>query len=399
MKKYFLSLCCIAAISGCGNTILSSSGSTDDTAVLSTNADICLGNGITIDYRFDNARVDDCVIYDSRVTLTITPENQPINNSPWYAFKVSSEAKRDIDVVINYVGGDHRYSPKKSVDGKYWQPLTFKSTKKQLRFSVTASPTPLFIAGQELVTNQAYDTWMHSHKQSPDVVVSSLGTSTKGRNIGMMEITQPNNKEWLVVLGRMHPPEVTGALALFPFVDNMLSNKGREFRQRFNILVIPNVNPDGVADGNWRHNAKGVDLNRDWNAFKQVESRLIRDKLNAIVADGGKIVFALDFHSTHKDVFYTMPSDYGLNPPLLVEHWLAQLAAEMPQFKVRQQPGTSPNKGVFKQYIADTFNVHAITYEMGDNTNRAVINEVAINANDTLMMQLLDTPANKFYGQ
>lgn len=404
MKKNFFSIGCIAigcivAVVGCSNTLphVADSRQTAATQLLSSH-DICQGHGITIDYRFDNARVNDCLINDSRVTLTITPENEPINNSPWYAFRASSESPMQINVLIKYVGGNHRYSPKMSTDGKLWQPIKHKSTKNKLRFSLNTTPAPIFVAGQELVTNQAYHTWMGRHAASSNVRVTSLGKSTNGRDIGMMEITQPTNKEWLVVLGRMHPPEVTGALALFPFVDNMLGGKGAEFINRFNILVIPNVNPDGVAEGHWRHNAKGVDLNRDWKAFKQVESRLIRDKLNAIEADGGNIVFALDFHSTHKDIFYTMPSNYGLHPPHLVEQWLAQLADKIPTFKVRQQPGNNPNKGVFKQYIADTFKVHAITYEMGDSTDRAVINKVAIKANDTLMKQLLATPAVKFNG-
>jgi len=196
------------------------------------------------------------------------------------------------------------------------------------------------------------------------------------------------------VLGRMHPPELTGALALFPFVENLIADQA--FRERFNVLVIPNLNPDGVAMGNWRHNANGIDLNRDWKQFKQVESRLVRDKLNAITHAGDKIVFALDFHSTHKDIFYTMPSSYGLNPPHFVENWLGALEKSAAPFVVRQQPGNNPDKGVFKQYIADTFKVHAITYEMGDNTDRAVIDDIAKQASRTLMDTLMTTSPHKF---
>ena len=230
--------------------------------------------------------------------------------------------------------------------------------------------------------------------------VSMLGHSTEKRPIYQLESFSSSN-EWVVIAGRMHPPEVTGALALFPFVQELLFNEniGDNFRKRFNLLVIPNLNPDGVEQGNWRHNSKGVDLNRDWKKFEQQETRLVHQKLQQIINGGGKVVFAIDFHSTGKDIFYTMPADYGVQPPMLVENWLNQLDAEMPNFEVIIKPGNNPDKGVFKQYIADTYGVQAITYEMGDNTERKKILAIAKKASQLLMQKLLDTPALKFYPQ
>jgi len=359
----------------------------------------CSASQFHIDYDFDNARVNDCqVVRDNHIVITITPENSPINNSAWYAFKASSLTQKQVNVTINYQGGDHRYAPKLSADGKEWQALEHQSSKDSLQFSLNLSATPVYVAGQEIITNDDYQTWLAKKGQQSHVNFSVLGQSTQGRDIGMLEITQPKNKEWLVVLGRMHPPEVTGALALFPFVEQLLEEgaAAAAFRGRFNILVVPNLNPDGVAMGNWRHNANGVDLNRDWKSFKQVETQLVRDKLNSIVASGERLVFALDFHSTHRDIFYTMPSDYGLNPPHLVENWLNGLASTVAPFVVEQKPGNNPDKGVFKQYIADIFSVHAITYEMGDSTERRTIKAIAQHASDALMTTLLSTPSADF---
>ncbi|MGB0834640.1 MAG: M14-type cytosolic carboxypeptidase [Psychrobium sp.] len=352
----------------------------------------CSSLGIFVEYGFDNALVNDCEITANKVSLTITPENTPINDSAWYAFKISSARVQNTEIEINYQAGSHRYAPKVSDNLKSWRELEYTSTKAQLTFTVETSQQARYIAGQEIVDNHAYQQWIEQYRHREDIVVASLGKSIQGREIIALEIANANNnaneKEWLIVLGRMHPPEVTGALALFPFVDVLLSEQGQAFRERFNILVVPNLNPDGVANGHWRHNADGVDLNRDWKSFKQVETRLVRNKLNQITNRGDKIAFAVDFHSTHRDVFYTLPSDYGIKPPLLVEQWLAQLAQEVPQFTVNNKPGTS-NIGVFKQFIADTYKVHAITYEMGDNTNRQVIEDVAKAASKTLMDNLL----------
>jgi len=388
MKKLFLVATVLFGLIACSSQPIT-------TAVVGA----CQQADISIDYQFDNARVNGCTISgDNRVTIMIAPENTPINNSPWYAFKASSSVSKQITVVIDYTGGDHRYAPKMSTDGKHWQTIKHAVRRGKLQFKLDIGVVPILVAGQEIISNAAYESWMSTLANNTAVTYSVLGKSTQGRDIGQLEITQAGNKEWLILLGRMHPPEVTGALAMIPFVENVLadSEQAAKFRRRFNILVVPNLNPDGVALGNWRHNANGVDLNRDWKHFKQIEARLVRDKLQAITARGDNIVFAADFHSTHKDIFYTMPVSYGLNPPSLVKEWLDQLSDTAKPFVVRQQPGNNPDKGVFKQYIADTYQVHAITYEMGDNTNRGVIKAIAKQASDGLMDKLLSTDAREF---
>ncbi len=389
MKKLFLCSSLLLVLLGCNNIPTTTS-----------TIDECQQYGINIDHSFENARVNGCTISaDNQVTIKITPENEPINNSPWYAFKASSTQNKQISVFIDYKGGDHRYSPKVSIDGEHWHPIKHSLRRGKLKFKLDIGSTPIIVAGQEIITNSAYDGWMKELANDPSVTYSILGKSTQGRDIGQLEVTQPGNKEWLILTGRMHPPEVTGALAMLPFVENILGNSEQAiaFRARFNLLVLPNLNPDGVALGNWRHNANGVDLNRDWRGFKQIEARLVHDKLQAITTSGGNIVFAADFHSTHKDIFYTMPSSYGLNPPHLVEEWLGELERVANPFVVRQKPGNNPDKGVFKQYIADTYKVHAITYEMGDSTDRNVIKSIADKASNTLMEKLISTPKTAFY--
>ena len=148
--------------------------------------------------------------------------------------------------------------------------------------------------------------------------------------------------------------------------------------------------------GNWRHNANGVDLNRDWITFKQPETKQVHQYLQSLVASGQKIKFAIDFHSTQHDVFYTMPVDYGVESRYFVKHWLGALDKAMPNFDVVQKPGNRPNNGVSKQYFADNYQVHAITYEMGDETNRDSIKIIANNAAVLLMKTLMsETDHNK----
>lgn len=365
----------------------------------SDNAQACNTGHVRLTTDFSTGRMDECALVATNdYLITLVPENTPINSSPWYAFKIQADQSTDITITMKVRGDEHRYPPKISHDGKKWELQKYKLKGDRLVMKLTASTQPIIIAAQEVINNQYYVDWANKLKQSTNINHSVLGKSTQGRPIYKIESRNEQSKEWLVILGRQHPPEITGALALFPFVDTLLSSGelGRHFREKYNILVIPNINPDGVYAGNWRSNANGIDLNRDWNTFSQIETKQINDYLQQIVAQGHKIKFAIDFHSTKHDIFYTMPVDYGVEDPYFVKHWLGDLDRQMPKFIVEIKPGNNPDLGVSKQYFSDTFGVHAITYEMGDNTDRREIKRIAFNSANLLMTNMLsDIDHNK----
>jgi murein tripeptide amidase MpaA len=356
------------------------------------NSQACSSGSVRISADFSTARMDECVrTSDNEYLITLVPENTPINSSPWYAFKIQADQSTNITVSMKVRGDEHRYPPKVSYNGGAWQLQNYKIKGKRLIMNIVASPKPILIAAQEIINNQYYVDWAKKLTTNEGISHSLLGKSTQGRPIYKIEHKNDNANDWLVVLGRQHPPEITGALALFPFVETLLSTNtlSQRYLEKYNVLVIPNINPDGVHAGNWRSNANGIDLNRDWNNFTQVETRLIHDYLQQLVAQGQKVKFAVDFHSTKSDIFYTMPVDYGVEQPYLVEHWLADLERLMPHFKVKIKPGNNADLGVSKQYFSDQFGVHAITYEMGDNTERDKIKRIAVNAANLLMTNML----------
>lgn len=325
--------------------------------------------------------------------IVLKPENTPINDSAWYAFKLSSSSKKQLNIAIEVKGGTNRYPPKVSYDGKLWQYIEHTFDEEQLQFSVQLSTKPVIVAAQEMITNEDYIKWGKKAAQKSFVEKYKVANSVNMKPIYAYDVVQnPDVNKWLVVLGRMHPPELTGAMAFFPFADTLLgdSKLAYQFRDKFNVLIVPNINPDGVEAGHWRHNVNGIDLNRDWINFSQPEVIGVHKRIQQLVKEGGKMAMAVDFHSTNKDVFYVMPTDYDLAHPHMVESWLKSLDDVLNvDFTVLSEPGTSPGRGVFKQYFADEYKVHAITYEMGDNTNREVIDLVAEKAAETLMSTML----------
>lgn len=351
----------------------------------------CEFKEVTFERDFSGARLNACEQTGRfEYKLIIKPENTPINPSAWYAFKVHAAVPQQISVTLTYENGKHRYQPKMSRDGKHWQFLAHTTKDETASFDLFVSQQTIWVSAQEILNVEYYDNWLSQLEQTTGFKRYELGKSTQERPIWALE-SKTDSNDWLILVGRQHPPEVTGALAMLPFVETVLSNlsSAKAFRTKYNILIVPLLNPDGVELGYWRHNIGGVDLNRDWKDFKQVETRLVRDRMQEIVANGGKIRFALDFHSTWKNLFYTMPVDYGLEKPKFSETWLKNLEKMLPNFEVDIRPGSSPGRGVFKQYIADTYGVHAVTYEVGDHANRNEISVVAKASAMLLMKQML----------
>src|SRR5262245_59392160 len=85
---------------------------------------LCESGGVTIDASFPSGGRHDCVIGpDGSVVMSVDHEPalvEGINPSPWYAFRVRSDAKRTTTITLDYTDYNHRYAPYTSLDGKTW---------------------------------------------------------------------------------------------------------------------------------------------------------------------------------------------------------------------------------------------------------------------------------------
>jgi len=147
----------------------------------------------------------------------------------------------------------------------------------------------------------------------------------------------------------------------------------QEFLDQYRILAFPILNPDGVDMGHWRHNAGGVDLNRDWSAYKQPEIKKVVSFIDKTSKkDSGKIILGLDFHSTWHDVFYTNKTRKETTLPNFVSDWFAALEKNIPNYKVNEEAGNS-TKPVSKGWFLYGHDAVGITYEIGDTTPKKSI--------------------------
>lgn len=338
----------------------------------------CSDGTVSIEANFDGANMGRCEVVGERsFRLYLSPEDNPINNSPWYAFRVfgTDGTAGTVDVEMRYELHSHRYAPKLSVDRDVWTLLDadqvdIREDGKVVTLSLDMSEGPLWIAGQELVTQLDYERWMRDLESQYGAVVSTIGQSRDGRPIYLLEsdVVDMPAKETLVLLGRAHPPEVTGALAMRQFVDHLFEQH-QEFLKTHKLFIVPLLNPDGVARGYWRHGLGGLDLNRDWGPFSQPETAAVVRALDQRIEQGMRIRMMLDFHSTHRNVFYTQTDKEDAEMGSFTARWFEQAKkADVYPFEHAQRHNAG--RPTSKNYFHGRFQVPAITYELADSAPR-----------------------------
>ncbi|MEX0720174.1 MAG: M14 family metallopeptidase [Balneolaceae bacterium] len=359
---------------------------------------------VWVSNEFEGARINDFYMQnDSTFEVLIAPENAPINNSPWYAFKIWSDTLRTANIQFRYEDARHRYIPKISYkDSTGWTQksegeVTFDTTTNAANLTLELSKEPVLVSSHPLFTTSGFEESLEQRNiiGHDFVQKSKAGTSKLGRQIWELEISEvPENitAPVLVILSRQHPPEVSGYLASLIFLEEITSGSqlAEEFRNTFVVKAFPIINPDGVDEGHWRHNAGGIDLNRDWDNFNQPETQAIRDALLPLKEDNSRQVFyGIDFHSTNENIFYPINEEVKTTPDNFTQKWTEIVMSDNPEveFSVEEFDTSSP---ISKNWLYKTFGADAVTYEINDEIDEEILDEVSRSAARSLMQLLLN---------
>jgi hypothetical protein len=365
-----------------------------------------LANGISISNDFSGARMNKAELINDTVVITISAENYPINESPWYAFKIWSDVEINLNVKLFYKNEKHRYYPKISNDGVVWKLLPQEQyhageieqadnpwqQPNTVTLELSLAPDTLWVAAQQVVTQREVDNWIDSLSTKADIRVIDFSLSILAPKIGIYEIGNDSANNILFVLCRQHPPEVTGYLAMQAFINTICLQTAlaNNFRNNYKVVFIPLANPEGVELGHWRHNISGVDLNRDWLAFNQPETSTISAYADHLTENGGRIIAMLDFHSTWEDIFYTLHPDFKGNKPGLMLNLIAAMQREIPNYLPNIKPRTKDEARINSMtYFYFRHNAEAMVFEIGDNTPSQEIEQKGRVAAEQLMQLLL----------
>ncbi|MDN5201142.1 M14 family metallopeptidase [Fulvivirgaceae bacterium BMA10] len=355
-------------------------------------------SNIGADNQFDGARLNDFQrLNENSYVAIIKPENIPINPSPWYAFRIWSQDQKKLNITLKYENAKHRYTPKLSVDGISWhrmdpESITFNNDSTEAYFEVEVDSDTLWISAQEIINSGNVRSWCGKMAEQKNIAFNIIGKSRLNRDIYSLFVSNGSKKkkDLIAIISRQHPPEVTGYMAMESFVERIVNGDqlSKDFLQKYNILVYPLLNPDGVDLGHWRHNAGGVDLNRDWAYYRQPEIKQIADHMVSTSKRlKNRIIFGMDFHSTYWDVYYTLDDSLVSHLPGFKDQWLEAIEREIANYEINDHP-SGLGAPVSKSWFFTQFQAEGVTYEIGDNTPRAFIKKKgAISA--TKMMEIL----------
>ncbi len=337
----------------------------------------CRTAAVTIAFDFAGAPPLACAVTGARdFTLLVSPEHAPpINPSPWYAFRYTAAGGDPVRVTLRYIEGAHRYAPKLSADGATWRELPATVNAEGESASFDLPPGEGLVAAQELITPINNETNLEAWSALGGAPVFTIGTSHDGRAIHAIRLGRADAPRLVVLLGRQHPPEVTGAIAMEAFVDALAERA--DTLGDVQVLVVPMLNPDGVARGHWRANRGAVDLNRDWGEFTQPETRAVKAWLDALPA-GVRPVLMVDFHSTGRNLFYVQGDEASPAQARFLAAWLGGRETAFAGYPFTIEPrNANPGSGTAKNWFHATYAIPAYTYEVGDVADRDAARKAA----------------------
>lgn len=353
---------------------------------------------VVFDSSFAGARLDSTVNKGSdKYIAYINPAFEPVNKSPWFAFAVSSDAEKDIEIILNYGTYKHRYIPKLSTDKKTWKKIANSNIKIDTALGTATlklkvSPEKLYIAAQEIETSQDTYAWLDTIITKYQFLKKAVAGKTAKANDNFVVTSNDSLNNAIVLIARQHPPEIPGGTIGFKaFYEALLSDTktANTFREQYNIITFPLLNPDGADMGNWRHNANGSDLNRDWADFSQPETKMVKSYIENKIKEGVKIKFALDFHTSHSGPYLlVLDSVNEAKTKGIIPNWIKNIESNS-QFKVEARRRSQELPYCYN-YFFNQVGSEAVTYEDGDEIDRKIIKERARVYADELMKTMLN---------
>ena len=236
--------------------------------------------------------------------------------------------------------------------------------------------------------------WTDQLAARPFAKQSEIGKSIAGQPIRMVELDEGAPPNYVIVIGRQHPPEVAGSVGLMRFMERVVGDGdlAKRFRSKFRVIVVPLVNPDGVHEGQWRSTLGAVDNNRDWHDFSQPECRAVRDMILQVAGrPDARMFLLLDFHATDRDVFYLPPDGARTFPPDFSRRWVQAIQKRFPDYTVESNGSHNIDQWTFKRWAYETTGAPGITYELGSGTAHDRIERITTGAADDAMTLLLES--------
>ncbi|WP_338593253.1 M14-type cytosolic carboxypeptidase [Shewanella khirikhana] len=306
----------------------------------------------------------------------------------WFNFRMEGEVGNHYRLnIINagtasYTKGWVDYQAVASYDRQNWFRLPTQYEDGKLTLDVTLDCSSIQIAYFAPYSYERHLDLLAAVQMHPLVDLEHLGLTLDGRDMTLVKIGDGDeSKKNIWITARQHPGETMAEWLVEGLLNRLLDRENataKALLDKANFYIVPNMNPDGSVRGHLRTNAKGVNLNREWQTPSMEKSPEVFYVVNRMKETG-------------VDLFYDVHGDEGLPYVFLagcegVPSWDARLANLQAEFSAALQLASADfqtefgydkdelgkaNLTVASNWVAETFGCLSNTLEMPfkDNAN------------------------------
>lgn len=324
------------------------------------------------------------------IRLRIRKDNQS-EFFQWFHFKLYSEADVAHRMVIEgvdkaaYPDAWEGYQAMASYDREHWFRVDTSFDGKNLIIDHVPEQETVFYAYFVPYSYERHLDLLQAAQQSSWVEQKVLGQTLDGRDMTLLQVGEPGDDKKVVwITARQHPGESMAEWYVEGMLKRLLDDDdgvARLLLDKAVFYIVPNMNPDGSVRGHLRTNAKGVNLNREWQSPSMENSPevyLVREHMLQTGVD-----MHLDIHGDEA-IPYNFVAGCEGNPSYseriegLEEAFKQALLHATPEFQVehgypRDEPGQA-NLTVCSANVGETFDCLAFTVEMPFKDNDGVAN-------------------------
>lgn len=216
-------------------------------------------------------------------------------------------------------------------------------------------------------------TWAQSQEACQ---LETLGETLDGRDMSVLRVggESDEDKKIIWITARQHPGETMAEWYVEGVLHKLLDDEdphAAALLSKAVFYIVPNMNPDGSARGHLRTNAKGVNLNREWQTPSMENSPEVYLVLNKMRETG--LDMHLDIHGDEAIPYNFVAGSEGIpsydaRMKELEDNFKAALLVVTPEFQdehgyPKDAPGEA-NLTVGSSAVAEEFKALAYTVEM-----------------------------------
>ena len=342
-----------------------------------------------ISQNFDAGNIETTAIDpDGTAHLSIRRDVGPDGFFQWFHFQVSGIRGQDITLRIenagdaSYTKGWEGYQACVSSDRETWTRAETYYDDGVLTIRHRGDADTAWFAYFPPYSRERHRDLIAACQVHPRCRHQVLGETLDGEDLDLLVFGDGGPKKKKIwTIARQHPGETQAEWFMEGMLTRLLDHSdpvSREILSRATVYAIPNMNPDGSRRGHLRTNAKGINLNREWDKASLENSPEVFLTLRAM-EDAG-LDFCLDVHGD-EGLPYVFIAGADAIPSAtdrlidLRERYEAALRRANPDFQSEhgypKAPPGKANLSMCSAQLAERFGALSMTLEMPfkDNAN------------------------------